>query len=168
MKEEDDGTPFSLEASTSSNNAPAPSEDAESEFKLSEAEESDLSSLSEAEEAESDYLSSESEIKPKKKKAKTSPRKKTTSGAFKGKGQRLDGGAVDSGATSEVAFDPWEDDYEGLSEAEVTKRKQSKAERNAADKAAIQKAESKLKQALGRKLTNGEKNLIRLERVRPL
>lgn len=100
---------------------------------------------SESEAEESDFLSDLSDSPAPKKNGKG---KAAANG--KGKGRRLDGG-----------------EGEDLPEAWRGKKKRGRRETDAeaAEKAEIKKHERKLAAKLGRKLTQGEKNQIRLQRV---
>lgn len=97
---------------------------------------------SESEAEESDFLSDLSDS--------PAPKKKGKGKAKASKGRRLDGG-----------------ESEDLPEAWKGKKRKSRREKDEenAEKAEIKKMERKLAAELGRKLTQGEKNQIRLQRV---
>ena len=80
----------------------------------------------------------------------------------RGRGQRLDGAEVDDNG------EPWMMDTEALQDYERIKEEKRAARRAREEEVApFKKKERVMKKELGRKLTNGEKNLIRLEHVSP-
>lgn len=114
-----------------------------------EDEESDLSDLDEVSD-----LSDESEDVPLKKgKGKAKAKAKKGKAKAKAKGQRLDGQEGDE-MPSDWGSSPTPDNEEAKE-----RRRQRK------EKALIRSKEAKLKKELGRKLTQGEKNQIRLALV---
>lgn len=83
-----------------------------------------------------------------------------------GGGRRLDTGDIDLGSLDPGILDDFdvETRHMTIQKMKEERRKARKAEE--AEMEPIKKEEKKLKKELGRKLTNGERNLIRLKRVR--
>lgn len=132
------GTP--LDSSTSPEYHPSEDED----FVDSAFSDSPLSAPSD-DDSDDEYASYSEDEKPKK------PAKKKTK--RDSKSYRLDGGKVD----------PLPDSWKHRSEEE----RAAELERIKEEKAVIRKKEAKLKKELGRKLTQGERNLIRLSLHHP-
>jgi len=91
--------------------------------------------------------------------------KKTKAKRGWGAGRKLDNGALEPGEVDPALLD--DGDVDAYMMTLAIKRQKAREERYAREEkmAPIRKKENQLKKELGRKLTNGEKNLIRLQHV---
>lgn len=160
-----------------------PEEESESEFEASDVSEEALTDpeSSGLSSEPSDYNSDDNLTKKSKSKKKVIPKfkPKTRGKKFPGKGQKLNGKDAadfseeeDGGSQAEEDDSMPEEDLDALDEEtrimtlkDLKEKRRNKRKADEERLAPIKKEEARMKKELGRKLTNGERNIIRLVRV---